>query len=226
MTGQQYWDHIYRENPFRGGKGPLPFLEEMAPRLQKGKVLDVAMGEGANAVFLAQKGMTVKGFDLSPVAIEHARTLAKETGVTIEAQVADMDMHIMAPLEFDTVIMTYFKPAITRYYTEVMRGLKQGGTLLIHSYGTEEMKEALSADEAFRNFYFHSNEILRHLQGMRILFYNEGRLNGKSVVQCLAQKPMDKDVAKYNLFGMNTQGDNKPKNHQAQLAEALFKKKN
>jgi tellurite methyltransferase len=226
MTAQEYWDEFYKQTPFKGGKSPLPFLVEMFPRLQKGKALDVGMGEGANAVFMAQKGMAVKGFDISPVAIEHAQTLAKETGVSIEAKSADLDLFIMGLLEYDTVIMTFFKPPIERYYSEIIRTLKQGGTLLIHSYGSEEMKESLGQDEAYRNYFFHSNEILRQLKGMKILFYHEGKVDGKHVVQCLAQKPLDRDAAKYNLFGMQTQQEpGKPKSSQQQIAENLFKKK-
>ena len=76
MSGQKFWDSRYNETPFVSGKAPLGFLTQMFPRLQKGKVLDIGMGEGANSVYLAQKGMSVKGFDISPVAIEHAQKLA------------------------------------------------------------------------------------------------------------------------------------------------------
>lgn len=225
MKAAEYWDSQYKENPFRAGKGPLPFLSQMLPRLQKGKVLDIGMGEGANSVYLAQKGMTVKGFDVSPVAIERAMTLAKETGVSIDAKAADMDLFLLGLMEYDSIIMTYFKPPVSRYYSELMRALKQGGTLLIQSYTTEEQREPLGDEDAYRNFYFKTNEVLRNLQGMQILFYNEGEVDGKSVVQCLARKPLDKDAAKYNLFDMSTAQQDKPKSTQKDLAEALFKKK-
>src|SRR5437762_2833145 len=94
-NAQNYWNEIYGQNPFKSGKGPLPFLAQMLPRLQKGKALDVGMGEGNNAVYLAQKGFAVKGFDISPLAVEHAQTLAKETGVNIEAKATDLDMFLM-----------------------------------------------------------------------------------------------------------------------------------
>ena len=88
---------------------------------------------------------------------------------------------------------------------------------------TEEMTEPLSAED-HRNFYFHTNELLRGLQGLQILFYSESQIDGKSYVQCLARKPLDKDAAKYNLFNMHSQQE-KPKSTQRDLAETLFKKK-
>jgi tellurite methyltransferase len=224
MNAQSYWDKIYTDSPFKSGKAPLNFLVEMAPRLQKGKVLDVGMGEGTNAVYLAQKGFQVKGFDISPVAIERATQLAKETGVTTDFKTADLDLFLLGLMEYDTIIMTYFKPTLTRYYSELMRALKQGGTILVQSYTTEEQKEVLGQEDAYKNFYYRSNEIIQNLKGMRFLYYNETIIDNKHVVQCLAQKPMDKDVAKYNLFDMGT-AQEKPRNPNLDLAESLFKKK-
>jgi tellurite methyltransferase len=224
-AASDFWDNKYKTTPFIAGKGPLPFLVEMFPRLHKGKALDIAMGEGTNAVYLAQKGMTVKGFDISSVAVEHALTLAKETGIQLEAKATDLDLFLLGLMEYDTVIMTYFKPGVPRYYSEIIRALKQGGTLLVHSYTTDEMKEAMGSDDSHRNYYFKCNELLQHLKGLQILFYNESEMNGKHVVQCLARKPLDKDVAKYNLFDMHTPQENQPKSTQKDLAEALFKKK-
>jgi hypothetical protein len=151
--------------------------------------------------------------------------LAKETGVSIDANVADLDLFLLGLMEYDSIIMTFFKPPLARYYSELIRALKQGGTLLVHSYSTEEMTEALGEDEAYRNCYFKTNELLKNLQGLQILFYNEGEVDGKSVVQCLARKPLDKDAAKYNLFDMSTAAPPQPKSSQKDLAEALFKKK-
>lgn len=221
----EYWDQIYDESPYLRGKAPSAFLVEMQQRLRKGKVLDVGMGEGTNAVYLAQMGFNVKGFDISPKAIEHAKKLADETGVSIEALKADLDLFLFGMLEYDSIIMTYYKPPLTRYYSELIRALKQGGTLLVESLTIEEVKEVISPEEAFKDFYYHPNELLRNLKGMRILFYQEGIVGNKHLVQCLAMKPLDKDAAKYGLFDMSTgPKDMGPSSHQ-KLAEALFKKK-
>lgn len=224
MDAKSYWDKFYTEKPFSKGKAPQEFLLQMLPRLEKGKVLDIAMGEGCNAVYLAQKGFQVKGFDISKVAVQHAKDLARDSGVTIEAQTADLDLYLFGILEYDTIIMTQFRPSVPRYYTAIVSALKQGGTLLIESFGVPEMGEAIGADEAYRNIYFSSNEVLRHLKDLRILFYQEGLVGGRHVVQCLAQKPLDKDAAKLNLFNMSTRGKDAEHSKQLELAEKLFKK--
>lgn len=225
MSAQNYWNQIYSDNPFHAGKGPLDFVVQMTPRLQKGKLLDVGMGEGTNSVFLAQKGFQVKGFDISSVAVERATQLAKDSGVNVEFKTADLDLYLLGLMEYDTIVMTYFKPSLPRYYSELVRALKQGGTLLVQSYTIEEQKEPLGQEDAYKNFYYRSNEVIQNLKGMRFLYYNESLINDKHIVQCLAQKPLDKDVAKYNLFDMGTVSENKPKSPHLDLAEALFRKK-
>lgn len=221
----EYWNEIYKSNPYQKGKAPNPFLVDMLPRLRCGKLLDIGMGEGANLVYLAQKGYSAKGFDISEAALEHATTLARETGVTVDAKRADLDFFLFGMLEYETIIMTYFKPPVIRYYTEIIRALKMGGTLLVESLMADEAKEILSPDEPYRDFYFKPNELLHNLKGMRILFYNEGYVGQKHVVQCVAQKPTDKDVQKYALFDMQTGPKDTGPSAQQKLAESLFKKK-
>ena len=225
MNATQYWDHHFAEGPHQDLKAPHPFLARMLPRLQKGKVLDIAMGEGANAVYLAQKGFKVKGFDISAVGIDHAQKLARATNVTIEAQRADLDFYLLGLMEYDSVIMTFFRPPNVRYYTEIIRTLKQCGTLLVASHMDQEMTEPIAKEEAFRNHFFGANELLRQLTGLRILYYHEGLEDGRHVVECLAQKPLDRDAAKYNLFGMNAEGSKEQgKSKHMELAEKFFKK--
>jgi tellurite methyltransferase len=224
MDAKTYWDTHYTQKPYAAGKGPSEFLHQMLPRLEKGKVLDIGMGEGQNAVYLAQKGFKVKGFDISPVAVDHAKQLARNTSVSIEAQAADLDLYLFGIMEYDSIIMTKFRPGNTRYYTSITSALKQGGTLLIESYGVGEMDEALGKDEDYRNYYYHSNEILKNVGGLRILFYQEGLVNDRHVVQCLAQKPIDKDAAKLKLFDMSTRKVEGESSKHLELAEKLFKK--
>lgn len=203
MDAKSYWERYYAEKKFVDGKAPNQFLVDMLPRLQKGKILDVAMGEGSNCCYLAQKGFDVKGFDISKTAVERAKSLAKEMKLDIDAQSADLDLYIMGLMEYDSIVMTYFRPTVTRYYSNIISALKQGGTLLIHSHTMQEMGEAIGRDENFRNYYYASNELLKNLQGMKILFYQEGLVDGKHIVQCLAQKPVEKDAAKLGLFDMH-----------------------
>lgn len=222
---EDYWNQLYNQQPFAKGKDPDPFVVQFLHRLQKGQVLDLGMGEGQNATFLAERGFKVKGVDISAVAVEHAQQLAHENKVEVSIEKTDLDLLVLGLMQYDTILMIDFKPPIKRYYSEIVRALKQGGTLLVKSYMDAEMEEALGPEDNYKNFYYYSNELLQSLDQMKILYYNEDKINGKKVVQCLAQKHLDKDAAKYNLFNMHSQAQDTGMSRQRELAEALFKKK-
>ena len=130
----------------------------------------------------------------------------------------------MGVMEYDSIIMNFFKPSVTRYYTNMISALKQGGTLLIESYGVPEMPEVYGKGEEYKDYFYKSNEIIRNIRDLTILFYQEGMVDGKHVVQCLARKPMDKHSAKHDLFGMNTDHKDLESSKHLDFAEQLFKK--
>lgn len=219
-----FWNQYYADKDFENEK-PNECLVRMMSHLQKGKVLDLAMGIGVNAIYLAKAGFQVEGFDVSDVAVDKAMACALREEVQIEAIRTDLDMYLMPLMRYDSIVMLNFKPQLKRFYGELFRGLKQGGTLLVSSYGTDEMQEAIGKQDIYKDYYFHSNELLRHLSGLKILFYQELEVDGRHVVQCLAQKPFDKDALKYKLFDMHSENGSEPKKSKhLELAEQLFKK--
>ena len=226
MDARTYWNSFYREQKkSQKSQAPSSFLRDVSARLTKGLTLDLAMGTGANAEFLAQSGFTVRGFDVSDVAIDIALERAKQLDIPLEAKRCDLDLHVFGLMEYDSIIMMDFKPSITRYYSEMIRSLKQGGTLVVEAPMISEMTEAIGKDEAFKDIFFHSNEVLRELsKDLRILFYNEAFISGKHVVQCLAIKPIDRDAQKYNLFNLASapNAESSRSSKQLELAEKLF----
>ena len=62
---------------------PNAFLVEMTKQLTPGKALDVAMGQGRNAVYLAQAGWEVTGFDPADQAVAAAQDQARRQGVKL-----------------------------------------------------------------------------------------------------------------------------------------------
>ena len=70
--------------PERGFE-PAQFLVDNVELLPKGRVLDVAMGAGQNAIYLAKMGFEVEGVDISPEAVGSALELARKSGVNLRA---------------------------------------------------------------------------------------------------------------------------------------------
>ena len=90
---QKRWNDRFGRKEFAFGKEPNPFLKKHIRLLPKGKALDIASGEGRNAVFLAQHGFEVDAVDISEKGLKKARKLAREKGVKINTFLVDLDQH-------------------------------------------------------------------------------------------------------------------------------------
>src|SRR5437867_3260153 len=89
MYDKSFWNKRYANDNYLYGTEPNAFLAEHC-NLLSGPVLSLSEGEGRNAVFLASRGLDVLGVDISMVALEKAKELAKSRGVEIKTQVADL----------------------------------------------------------------------------------------------------------------------------------------
>ncbi len=68
---------------------PNLFLPPEVADLEPGRALDLASGEGRNAVWLATQGWQVTAVDFSSVGAEKGARLAAERGVDVEFVVGD-----------------------------------------------------------------------------------------------------------------------------------------
>ncbi|MGL4550758.1 MAG: class I SAM-dependent methyltransferase [Gemmataceae bacterium] len=109
----------------------------------KGDVLDLGCGSGANAVFLASKGLTVLGIDRVPAAVERARARAAAAGSPAEFQVADALELKKLGRKFDTVLdcglFHVFSDADRAKYVKSLASVvKARGTLHILCFSDQE----------------------------------------------------------------------------------------
>src|SRR5579884_2142408 len=103
------WNRRYAEATLLWGAGPNRFLVAETVGLGPGRALDLACGEGRNAVWLAERGWQVTGVDFSEVALEKARRLAAERGVVVEWRQADLLDYQVEPGAFDLVLLFYLQ---------------------------------------------------------------------------------------------------------------------
>ncbi|MGC9346424.1 MAG: class I SAM-dependent methyltransferase, partial [Candidatus Bathyarchaeales archaeon] len=80
-----YFERLYAEKACKWGVKPDFILVHFLDLLSKGLVLDLGMGEGRNAIFLAQNGFDVEGIDISKTAVNRCLQLAKEKNVDVRA---------------------------------------------------------------------------------------------------------------------------------------------
>jgi SAM-dependent methyltransferase len=123
---------------------PNRFVVQEAEGLRPGHVLDLACGEGRNAVWLAERGWQVTGVDFAAVGLEKARRLAGARGVEGEWIAADLLEYRPEPQAFDLVLVLYLQlPASER--APVLRGaanaVAEGGTLLVVAHDSSNLQE-------------------------------------------------------------------------------------
>src|SRR5436309_6675658 len=85
-------------------KQPSEFILSIAERIPPGRVLDVATGEGRNAIFFAQRGDAVVGIDRSFEALRTARQRAIAAGVAIAVIQADLEQYLLPQSRFEVVV--------------------------------------------------------------------------------------------------------------------------
>lgn len=102
------WDDRYAATDLVWSAGPNQFVAEHVGPLPSGRALDVACGEGRNAVWLAEHGWDVVGVDFSGVAIEKARRIAEAREVVVDWRVGDVtDPGVLADEAFDLIVVAY-----------------------------------------------------------------------------------------------------------------------
>jgi|GEM_PF-3896265 len=187
---RDWWDKRYRlTKDFLYSREPSSFLWECLELIpEKAKVLDLACGEGRNAVALALKGVDVKAIDFSEVALERAQNLAKNSGAQLEFKKMDLDFFIPDLMSFDVILCIDFRPPPS-LLKNLIRGLKKNGYLIMENPLTTACleKKSLEVFECFK-----PGELLRLMGGgmnYRVIFYSELEPDFQSKkVQMIAQK--------------------------------------
>ena len=178
------WDKKYATKKYLFGREAIPFLQDHVDLLPKGHVLDLAMGEGRNGVFLATKGFQVTGVDISAEGLKKAETLAAELGVTIKTVVADLESYEIPANTFDVIICTYYLQR--DLFPKIATALKPGGIALIETYTIDHIQYSPRFNKAF---LLEPNELLTMLPGLRIVRYEEVDTGQAAYASILAQKP-------------------------------------
>ncbi|MGC1214874.1 MAG: class I SAM-dependent methyltransferase [Micromonospora sp.] len=129
------WDERYASAPeLVWTAEPNRFVVEEVAGLSPGRAIDLAAGEGRNAVWLAQQGWEVTAVDFSAVAIERGRELARQRDVTVDWQVADVTEYAPPADGFDLVLIAYLHlPAaqIAAVLAHARDAVRAGGRVLV-----------------------------------------------------------------------------------------------
>lgn len=186
---QRRWDKRFGKKEFALGKEPNPFLKKHIHLLPRGTALDIATGEGRNAVFLAQHGFEVDAVDISEKGLRKAQQLAREKGAKINTFAVDLDRFQIEKERYDIIANFYFLKR--RLIPRIKKGLKKGGRVIFETYILDHRKLGTGGPKQAK-YFLKPNELLGFFKNFRIIFYREGifREGGKkkAVASLIAEK--------------------------------------
>ncbi|KRE93454.1 methyltransferase [Nocardioides sp. Soil774] len=137
------WDQRYSASELVWSREPNQFVASELADLPPGTAVDLAAGEGRNAIWLASRGWSATAVDFSQVALDKGARLAADSGTDVTWVCADATTwHAAAPV--DLVVMAYFQvPADDR--RRAVRNaagmLRPGGTLLLVAHDSTNLAE-------------------------------------------------------------------------------------
>jgi SAM-dependent methyltransferase len=103
------WNARYAASELVWGVEPNRFVAAEAGDLPAGRALDLACGEGRNAIWLAQRGWQVTATDFADAAIDKGRKLAARAGVEVDWRVDDVITWVPPAGAFDLVLCSYLQ---------------------------------------------------------------------------------------------------------------------
>jgi SAM-dependent methyltransferase len=168
-AAREAWDERYASRDYVWTVTVNQFVETHLADLEPGTAVDLAAGEGRNAVWLAMKGWQVTAVDFSPVGLAKAQRLADDHEVTIETVEADAITYQHGDL-VDLVVVSYLQlmPDDRRTVLEHAKTwLKPGGTLFLIAHDRTNIEHGHGGPSAPEVCYT-PEEAIAALEGLDI----------------------------------------------------------
>lgn len=136
------WNERYANEEFAYGEEPNNYLKEQLTKLDAGKILFPAEGEGRNAVFAAKSGWTVSAFDISNEGLKKALQLAEKNEVSIDYQIGELQALNYQEEQFDAIALIYahFPANIkSQLHKELDKYLRKGGIIIFEAFSKKHL---------------------------------------------------------------------------------------
>lgn len=167
---REEWNRRYTGRELLWTGEPNRFLVAEAAGLEPGRALDLACGEGRNAVWLAAHGWQVTGVDFSEVALEKARLLADARGVEAQWIVTDLLEYRPEPRAFDLVLVFYLQVPEAQRRTiarAAVEAVAPGGTFLLVAHDRANLEQGHGGPQEPAVLYT-AEDVVAELDGLRI----------------------------------------------------------
>jgi SAM-dependent methyltransferase len=170
------WNRRYAGTDLIWTAQPNRFLVSETAGLTPGRALDVACGEGRNAVWLAEQGWQATGVDFSDVALGKAQALAEARGVAVGWVQADVVEHRPHERAYDLVIVFYLQlpePDRRQALRAAADAVAVGGTFLLVAHDSSNLEHGHGGPQHPAVLYT-SGDVIAHIDGSGLVVERAG----------------------------------------------------
>jgi SAM-dependent methyltransferase len=167
------WDLRYSDSELLWSARPNQFVESELGGLPPGRAIDVAAGEGRNAVWLAARGWAVTAVDFSQVGLDKGRVLQARqeqgTSLQIDWVCADVLEYDPGRAAFDLAVLAYLQLPAEQRHAAVRRSfhsLRDGGTLFVVAHDSTNLTEGTGGPQ-YPEVLYTAEDVLADLDGER-----------------------------------------------------------
>ena len=168
--GPEDWNARYEADGLVWSATPNRLLVEQVAGLRTGRALDLAAGEGRNALWLAAEGWQVTAVDFAAVGLDKGRHRAATLGLEVTWIEADVRRWLAPPASFDLVVMLYLQLPAAELREALMGAgfaLGPGGTLIVIGHDVRNLDEGVGGPKE-RDVLLDPAEVAAVLRGLEI----------------------------------------------------------
>jgi len=195
------WDARYAAAELVWSVAPNQFVAAELADLPPGRALDLAAGEGRNAIWLAGLGWEVTAVDFSQVALDKGRRLASEQSLrgAVHWECADATTW-ESPDSYDAVVVAYLQLPADRRRSAVRHGfdaLRPGGTFLLVAHDSTNLAEGtggpqdpavlMTAEDVVSDLGDRSYDVVRAGRVARTVGEGHGEEPARTAWDCLVR---------------------------------------
>jgi 2-polyprenyl-3-methyl-5-hydroxy-6-metoxy-1,4-benzoquinol methylase len=161
------WNRILTAEKPAFNTNPNEFLVQMVQGRRSGAALDVGMGQGRNAIWLAQQGWDVTGFDPAEKAVAVAQQTARKLRLAIKTEIKGMEDFEFGERRWDLILLSYVGGR--EMTAALQRALKPGGILVIEGFHRDATRDRPIGGSVV----FDTGELPKLYPELRVIRYEE-----------------------------------------------------
>lgn len=165
---RQHWEERYRDAQRKRGM-PSAFLASILAGLPGGRALDIAAGDGRNALWMASQGFAVTAIDITHGGLATLQRDARDAGLAIDLIQADLDAFPLPRDHFNLAADILFLDR--NLFPAIKRTLQPGGIAVVETFLIDQRQFGHPRNPAF---LLERGELAAEFADFATITYEEG----------------------------------------------------